>query len=159
MSRKPRMIVFDLDYTLWPFYIDLDFTPPFRKNNWGEIIDYHQKVVECYKDVPDVLEDLHGSGYKLAVASRASEKDAANQLIRLFGWDRYFSQKEIYPSSKISHFKKLHEQSGIEYREMLFFDDDTQNITDVRSLQVTCVLVKNGITKKLIAEGLRRFYG
>lgn len=125
----------------------------------GDIFDQHQKIVECYKEVPAVLEDLHKSGYQLAVASRTAETQGANQLIHYFGWDRFFSYKEIYPSSKISHFKKLHEKSGIEYRDMLFFDDETRNIKDVRSLQVTCVFVENGITRKVVQDGFKRFYG
>lgn len=32
---------------------------------------------------------------------------------------KFFDQLEIYPSSKIRHFKKLHEKTGISYDEMV----------------------------------------
>jgi len=32
---------------------------------------------------------------------------------------KFFDQLEIYPSSKIRHFKKLHEKTGIPYDEMV----------------------------------------
>lgn len=42
---------------------------------------------------------------------------------------------------------------------MLFFDDEHRNITDIRSLGVTCVWVENGVNKSLVQSGLKRFYG
>jgi len=209
MSRKPRVIVFDLDYTLWPLYVDCSVTPPFRKdryvkwkinqefqkcapnyaigfsilvhNGWclvnltpmshelfwhvvilsrnGEVVDRHHKSVEHYKDVPAVLEDLYSSGFQLAVASRTGEVEGANELIKLFGWEKYFAVKEIYPGCKIEHFTKIHEKTGVPFKDMLFFDDEPRNISDLRSKGVTCMLVTNGVTKKVVKEGLAKFYG
>jgi len=34
----------------------------------------------------------------------------------------FFDQLEIYPSSKIRHFKKLHEKTGIPFDEMASHD-------------------------------------
>lgn len=31
----PKMIVFDLDYTLWPFWIDTHVTPPLKVKDGG----------------------------------------------------------------------------------------------------------------------------
>lgn len=115
--------------------------------------------MECYKDVPAVLEDLYSSGYQLAIASRTGEVKGANQLIQLFGWENYFAFKEIYPGCKIEHFNKLRLKSSIDFKDMIFFDDENRNITDVRSLDVTCIWVENGITKNLVEQGLKRFYG
>lgn len=57
-----------------------------------------------YPEVPKVLDSLHKSGYELAVASRTGEINAANQLLELFDWNRYFKYKEIYPGCKVTHF-------------------------------------------------------
>ena len=56
--------------------------------------------------MPTLLEKLHNEGYVLAVASRTSEVAGANQLLRHFGWDKYFTYKEIYPGCKITHFNR-----------------------------------------------------
>ncbi|XP_035271181.1 magnesium-dependent phosphatase 1-like [Anguilla anguilla] len=118
---KPKLIVFDLDYTLWPFWVDTHVDPPFRKDK------------------------------------ATSEVKGANQLLSLFKLDQYFSLKEIYPGSKVTHFKKLKADSGVQFREMMFFDDDQRNITDVSRLGVHCVLVPDGVTEQLTRKELLAF--
>ncbi|KAF5302678.1 hypothetical protein FQA39_LY10174 [Lamprigera yunnana] len=117
----------------------------------------NKETIKCYKEVPEVLEKLHQKGYILAVASRTSEIRGANQLIDLFGWDKYFTYKEIYPGRKTTHFSKFKEQSGLSYGEMLFFDDEIRNIHDLRGEGVVSVLVRDGVSKKVVEEGLKDY--
>ena len=72
----------------------------------GKVEDYRRQLVEHYKDTPEILKRLHGEGYTLAVASRTGATDDANSLLKLFDWDKYFTYKEIYPGSKVAHFKR-----------------------------------------------------
>jgi magnesium-dependent phosphatase 1 len=37
--------------------------------------------------------------------------------------------QEIYPGSKLKHFKTIHQESGVAYEDMLFFDNERWNIT------------------------------
>jgi hypothetical protein len=37
---------------------------------------------------------------------RTDEIRGAKQLVDLFGWEKYFKYKEIYPGCKKTHFKK-----------------------------------------------------
>ncbi|KAG7271345.1 hypothetical protein CRUP_006837 [Coryphaenoides rupestris] len=119
---KPTLVVFDLDFTLWPFWVDTHVAAPFHKDqNTGEV-------------------------------------DGANQLLTLFKLNQYISKyKEIYPGSKLTHFKKLHDDSQVEYGDMMFFDDEPRNISEVGRLGVHCVLVRSGVTLKLVEEELQRF--
>ncbi|OWF50094.1 magnesium-dependent phosphatase 1-like [Mizuhopecten yessoensis] len=154
---KPKLIIFDLDYTLWPFWVDTHVDPPFKKNSDGKVEDCRGKHVKHYRDVPAILQRLHGEGYKLGIASRTSTVNEANDLVTLFNWDQYFQYREIYPGCKIAHFKRFQVDSGINFKEMLFFDDEYRNIKDVGSLDVVCVLAEHGMNEETLKEGLEEF--
>ncbi|CAH1180486.1 unnamed protein product [Phaedon cochleariae] len=154
---KLKLIVFDLDYTLWPFWVDTHVSPPFKKRSDGMIIDSVGSKISCYPEVPDILKSLDEQGFTLAVASRTSEIKGARQLIELFGWDKYFSYKEIFPGKKVTHFNKIKTQSNVDFCDMIFFDDEQRNIRDVSALGVTSIFVTNGVCKSVIEEGINRF--
>ncbi|KAJ8377101.1 hypothetical protein SKAU_G00076810 [Synaphobranchus kaupii] len=137
---KPKLIVFDLDYTLWPFWVDTHVDPPLPQGqSW--------RGSGC----------TGAQGFRLAVASRTGEVRGANQLLKLFNLDQYFSLKEIYPGSKVTHFRKLQTDSGVQFSEMMFFDDEHRNIVDVSRLGVHCVLIPDGITEKSARQELLTF--
>lgn len=75
-----------------------------RKDN--AIVDVRGKKIRFYEQVPEILKKLYDEGYELGVASRTSEIRGAFQLLDLFGWDKYFKYKEIYPGCKVTHFNK-----------------------------------------------------
>ncbi|XP_011642055.1 magnesium-dependent phosphatase 1-like [Pogonomyrmex barbatus] len=157
MAKKPKVIVFDLDYTLWPFWVDTHVDPPFKKRAQNKIVDAHGRTVRYYTDVPDVLKQLSEEGYELAVASRTSEIKGAKQLLDLFGWKRYFKYFEIFPGSKVTHFSNIQKSSQIDYKDMLFFDDETRNITEIGKLGVHAILVRNGVSHHVVEDALRSF--
>ncbi|CAB1324163.1 unnamed protein product [Coregonus sp. 'balchen'] len=129
---KPKFVVFDLDYTLWPFWVDTHVDPPFHKNKAGVVLDARGEKIKLYPDTVDILTSLHAQGIQIGVASRTGEVDGANQLL-------------------------LQENSGFKFSEMMFFDDEHRNITDVSQLGVHCVLVPKGVTMKLVNEALLQF--
>ncbi|XP_071442940.1 magnesium-dependent phosphatase 1-like isoform X2 [Hetaerina americana] len=110
---KPKLIAFDLDYTLWPFWVDTHVDPPFRKTPRGDVLDQRGTKVKHYPEVPKVLQKLSSKGYDLAVVSRTGEVRGANQLLQLYGWDRFFKFKEIYPGQKTKHFERSGRSSVI----------------------------------------------
>ncbi|XP_022904808.1 magnesium-dependent phosphatase 1-like [Onthophagus taurus] len=156
MSPKPKLIVFDLDYTLWPFWVDTHVTPPFHKGN-GKIFDKYNNKIKCYPEVPNILQKLHKEGYQIGVASRTGEIDGAQQLISLFDWKDYFGYKEIYPGSKVTHFRRIKSKSGLSYDDMIFFDDEYRNIDDLTKEGVLSIFVRDGVSWKVINEGLEEY--
>ena len=54
------------------------------------------------------------------------------------------------------HFR-IKKVSGVDYTDMLFFDDENRNIVDVTRLGVLSILVKNGVSHAVIKEGLDQF--
>lgn len=69
-------------------------------------MDFRGCVVKYYPDIPKVLKYLRDKNIGISVASRTGETDGAEQLIQLFGWNKYFQNKQIYPGSKDTHIKK-----------------------------------------------------
>lgn len=149
------LIVFDLDYTLWPFYVDCS-DPPFTKTK-TDIVDACKAKVESYPQATHILQTLSSLGYKIGIASRTGAIKDARELINLFGWQQYINYQEIYPGCKVSHFTQLKNQSGIPFERMLFFDDEERNIIDINRIGSVAVLVDQEINTNVVAEGLEYF--
>ncbi|TGZ73474.1 hypothetical protein CRM22_001495, partial [Opisthorchis felineus] len=157
VNKFPKLIVFDLDYTLWPYWCDTHFITPLRRE--GDFI-YGRSGIrhEVYPDSDSILRSIHENpAVKLACASRTGAIDIAKTLLRLLKWDELFDYMEIYPGSKVKHFESFHRLSGIPYYEMIFFDDEDRNIRDVSQLGVHSYLVENGMTVSLLHQALKRF--
>ncbi|KAH8829148.1 magnesium-dependent phosphatase-1 [Flagelloscypha sp. PMI_526] len=167
-TRFPQLVCFDLDYTLWDLWIDTHVDGPLKRNDMtlNEVIDRRGNTIEFYKHVPTILHQLHDANVTIAIASRTSEPDLARSALRLLlvppkkgSKDvrraiEFFDQKEIYPGSKITHFKKIHRNTGIPYSEMLFFDDEHRNI-ETEELGVTFQIVPRGMNWTVFEEGLK----
>ncbi|KAJ9150648.1 Magnesium dependent [Pleurostoma richardsiae] len=81
----PKLIVFDLDYTLWPFWVDTHVTPPIKpvsRDNTAAI-DRTGETFAFYTDVPHILHTLPLAGVRLAVASRTHAPDLARDMLKL----------------------------------------------------------------------------
>ncbi|KAL1780770.1 magnesium-dependent phosphatase 1 [Sigmodon hispidus] len=157
MTPLPRLAVFDLDYTLWPFWVDTHVDPPFHKSSDGTVRDRMGQDIRLYPEVPQVLDRLQSLGVPIAAASRTGEIDGANQLLELFDLVKYFVHREIYPGSKVAHFERLRHKTGVPFSQMIFFDDEKRNIIDVGKLGVTCIHIQNGINLQTLTQGLETF--
>ena len=152
---QPQLAVFDLDFTLW----DCDGTwcdclsPPFCRDN-GRVTDGHGRVIRLYDDVLTILDQCDASGIRMALASRTEQPAWAVELVDLLVITDRFAFSEIYPTSKLRHFAALREESGINYADMLFFDDEMRNISEVSKLGVTCIHVSSGMTLPVFQSGL-----
>jgi len=161
----PKMMVFDLDYTLWPFWVDTHVTGPVKAVEGGlKVKDRYGEGYGFYADVGGILEALKAKSILIGAASRTSAPDLGRELLKLLKIPNpvgssgraidYFDHMQIYPGSKTTHFTRIHRDSGIEYDEMLFFDDESRN-KNVETLGVTMWLVKDGVTRKEIDDGVR----
>ncbi|KAF2401660.1 putative magnesium-dependent phosphatase P8B7.31 [Trichodelitschia bisporula] len=164
----PALVVFDLDYTLWPFWVDTHPTPPLKAVEGGaHVVDKYGEQYSFYADVPRILTSLRERGVRVGAASRTCAPALARQalsLLRVDGGERVgmckpielFDFLEIYPGSKITHFKKLEKASGVAYEDMLFFDDESRNF-EVEKLGVTMWLVRDGTTLHELDEGIKKW--
>ncbi|TGJ78699.1 hypothetical protein E0Z10_g10072 [Xylaria hypoxylon] len=182
----PRAVVFDLDYTLWPFWVDTHVYAPLRPNaTHSACTDKVGETFAFYRDIASILHGLSLFGVKLGVASRTHAPDLGREMLKLLhippassvfstedggkssssssskekarkAIDFFDAGLEIYPSSKIKHFESLHKRTAIPYTEMLFFDDESRN-RDTETLGVTMWLVRDGVTWAEVESGIREW--
>ncbi|KAI4215815.1 MAG: hypothetical protein LQ351_001803 [Letrouitia transgressa] len=83
----PKMLIFDLDYTLWPFWVDTHVTPPLKaKDGNTKAVDRWGEGFSFYTDVPSILLSAKSrppTPLLLAAASRTSAPDIAVSLLKL----------------------------------------------------------------------------
>ncbi|KAK3921408.1 Magnesium-dependent phosphatase 1 [Frankliniella fusca] len=149
MSNNFKLVVFDLDMTLWPFRLDKHMKSPFKKER-GRVVDSIGQMVSLMDDTVQSLEYVKGKDYQIGIASRIEDICGAYQLINLLEISHYFDYREIYPGCKMKHFVSLQSKSNISFKDMIFFDDDMRNTRDVSRLGVHTVHVPNGISKEYI---------
>ncbi|MCW3787760.1 magnesium-dependent phosphatase-1 [Plebeiibacterium sediminum] len=150
-----KLVVFDLDFTLWDAggtWCDCT-NPPYKKVN-NHVVDASGSKIKLYPDVLDILNKLKDQKIEMALASRTSAPSWARQLLNLLEIEHFFELQEIYPGSKILHFSRLQKARGFKYSDMIFFDDEMRNISEVGSLGVHAVYVENGINNHLVNEAL-----
>jgi magnesium-dependent phosphatase 1 len=158
----PRLIVFDLDNTLW--------TPELYEF-WNHK-PIANKTIHLFPDALKILQSLHhfqqqqhpNGPMSLAIASRASEKDWAQELLRTFQvvpgapLIQLFPHVRIQTGSKRRHFESLQRSTQIPFSEMLFLDDDEYlNLHEVSSMGVLCCHTPRGITEALFYGSLRKY--
>lgn len=100
---------------------------------------------------------------EVAFVSRTEYPQWAQSCLRLFkitdgvSMDDVAIYQEIYPGSKKTHFRQIHEESGIPYEAMLFFDNESWNITDVAPMGVCSIYTPMGMTQEVWEAGLKAF--
>ena len=172
----PALIVFDLDACLWsPEMYELDGAPTTYDAKRGGV-KAGRDTVCLYPGAQAVLLRLltqdEFKNCKVAAASSTTEPAFASTCLAQTPIDMTGQRKEtmadlidfrqIYPGRKgRQHFPRLKEESGVEYSNMIFFDDCTygDNCREVASQcqGVTCIRTPNGLTEKEFDAGLAAF--
>lgn len=168
----PRLVVFDLDFTLWfPEMYELDGSP-FRKNaSTGVVTDRSGEEVHFFPAVHNVMDTLvNDERFKntteIAMASRTTEPQWAKTCMRLMDLDlssrkvslqSVTDYEAIYPRNKRVHFEQLKNDSGVEYEDMLFFDNEYSNVVDVGRLGVVCAYCPRGLSEGSWLQGMEAF--
>ncbi|KAI9125226.1 hypothetical protein K1719_003842 [Acacia pycnantha] len=143
-QNLPRLVVFDLDYTLWPFYCECY---------------YEDDTPYLYPQARGILYAIKEKGIDMAIASRSPTSNIAKTFLDKMGIQFMFVAQEIFSSwtHKTDHFQKIHRKTGVPYSSMLFFDDEDRNIEAVSKMGVTSILVGNGVNLAALRNGLSQF--
>ena len=143
--------------------------PPFKadKKNADFVVDGAGERVRLMgasrQILLEIATDPRWEGTQVAYVSRTEHPKWAAACLQLFQISSGLSmhavgrQQEIYPGGKKTHFRRIHERTGVAYEEMLFFDNESWNITDVAPLGVCSVYTPRGMTAEAWAQGLAAF--
>ena len=169
LVARPKLIVFDLDNTLWtPELYKLRRLPNYASAGPpGPMAD---QDVKLYAGARAALEELATdeawADTALACASRTNKGPWARQLLRDFtvagrSLDDLLEYKEIFTGDKIAHFNNLQQKSEVAFDEMLFFDDARDgkygNCAKVASMGVCSAHCPDGITTEVWTHALAEF--
>ncbi|KXL45953.1 MAG: hypothetical protein FE78DRAFT_70524, partial [Acidomyces sp. 'richmondensis'] len=79
----PKLVVFDADYTLWPFWTDTHISGPIKpsRDNGMTVLDANGGSFGFYNDVSCILSAFKRRKIPMAVASRTSATEIARSLL------------------------------------------------------------------------------
>jgi magnesium-dependent phosphatase 1 len=176
-GEKPALVVLDADYTIWPFDCDKNVVAPFSASPYGGVYDGFGRPANPFNDVPAIVGALVDAGIPIAIASRNPSAGPVSELLKAIRispttkpevtnlWAAlpsplYFHAYSSggYGKGKDRHFATLHELTGIAYKDMLFFDDFTENTRAATAMGITSVLMgKRGLTVEAFEAGLAKW--
>ena len=183
----PKIIVFDLDGTLWypeMYMLWSGGGSPFKPHPQrpDRLLDRSGTEVKLMGNSYDLMRSLaldpvfRDQGVTFGVASTCDEPEWAAECMQKLmvttssdeGGQRnmtnLFHFNEIYKaSSKQTHFRniqkkaKAHYGQEIAFKDMIFFDNQTDNTRSVSKLGVHCVYTPDGMTEEHWIQGLEQW--
>jgi len=174
-GSNPKLFVFDLDFTIWPYDCDKDVIAPFTPSLFGGLIDKYGRPANTFSDVKSIIETLVDANIQIAYASRNRSVGPIEQLLRATTiltktkphinnlWSvlpnrNFFHAYSSNGNGKTLHFTNIKSLCGVEFNDMLFFDDLFENIAHARALGTTSVhLGHRGLTFEAITLGILRW--
>ena len=173
----PSILIFDCDWTLYPFDCDKDRIGPFSWQIWHGVVDYYGRPSNSYTDVSNIFGAIIDSGISVAFLSRNPSAHHVKQLLSVIPCntkvertkkfllnampsDSYFHaySSNGFGKGKDKHFRALRADSSIPFSEMLFFDDMPENVSAAEVQGTTSVLLgRMGLTLEAFTGGLQRW--
>lgn len=168
--RYPAMVIFDLDYTLWPFWCDYHIDPPVSKGTGAKLRDSSGFEIHLFKDVESIILELHQKGVKIIGASRTPTPHIAKNILSLLEIEghpmsHYFDSLQWGEGSKVRHITNaVHElgmRAELENGSAILFDDEWRN-KDVEKINCNFAFIENyraGLTREIFEAAMREWSG
>ena len=170
---NPAMVIFDVDYTLWPFDCDKEVIAPFTPSAYGGTQDRYGRFANVFPDVPSIFGALVNAGITVAIASRNPSAGPVESLMRATRmaprtrpdltnlWDA-ISDRSLFHAyrsgdmyGKTKHFRAIQAASSVAFTDMVFFDDMPDNIVSASLLGITAVQVdRAGLNWAAVIRGI-----
>jgi hypothetical protein len=171
---NPALLVFDCDWTLYPYDCDKDRMAPFTLTSWGEVYDCYHRFSNPYCSVPAIFGAIADAGIPVAFLSRNPSASQVRNLLSNIPcltkdsptpktlWDTMPSHHYFHAyssggvgSGKDKHFAAIKGVCGTEFANMLFFDDMPDNIAAAQKQGTTSVHLKKGLTVEAFLCGIQ----
>jgi len=128
-----KIVIFDLDLTLWNHPDASALTPPFEKLDESTLVDSKGEELKLHKCARMILGFLKKKGYKLAIASW-NEYDIVIQVLRMLDLVKYFDFIVIKPHFRkeemVEEILEFFKNNNIE--SVYFIDDNLELINRVK---------------------------
>ena len=174
LRPKPKLVAFDLDGTVWSpdMYMLWGGGAPFHiKDAKSTLVDSSGTEVKLLGSIGQILEEIHLQeewlGTIISWVSCTDEPSWAQECLQKFelpGASKSLKSlvepkaEQIFKSNKQTHFKRLKSSyPHLEYRDMIFFDNEAGNIRSVSQLGVMSIHCPDGMTREVWEKGLTRF--
>ncbi|KAG8313636.1 uncharacterized protein LOC124363010 [Homalodisca vitripennis] len=179
----PKLMMFEADRVLWPFFYESEVVLPYdliqptawplpeRKGhrwwtgNFGgrELVDNNGKCLQLNYEALVLFLKLRHRGIQLALTvtvNNSSNIIGIKHLVRLFEYEDIFNYSEIDEGSALEHVRLIKEQSGLEFRDMVYFGINKTVLDDLhKELKVITVHINpaKGLGEEDVQEGARLY--
>eukprot|EP00180_Rhodochaete_pulchella_P001519 Plantae.Rhodophyta-Rhodochaete_pulchella.ctg2334.p1 GENE.Plantae.Rhodophyta-Rhodochaete_pulchella.ctg2334~~Plantae.Rhodophyta-Rhodochaete_pulchella.ctg2334.p1 ORF type:complete len:340 (+),score=59.22 Plantae.Rhodophyta-Rhodochaete_pulchella.ctg2334:695-1714(+) len=173
---QPKLIIFDLEGTLWePEISEIEGASgggaPYKLDKRsGDVFDRNGLRIGLIGDTRDALLDLFEEDRWANVQTAAiSNSDtsfgtskvflkkfrvAVDDNIRLY---QVFDHIILKKGSVKNHLEMLHERTGVEYNDMLYFDNQRYNVAEAQIMGLCALFVKHGFAEGTFIRSLDSF--
>lgn len=164
----PAAVVFDLDYTLWPWWCDYHVDPPLTRVSDEVVVDASGFNMSLFPDVMSIIRELKENDVKIIAASRTPTPRIAQEVLSLFMIDGkplkdFFDSLQWGEGTKIKHITRAIEELGLS-RDLraggvILFDDEARN-RDVESINCNFAYISDyqkGLTRKIFEDALKEW--
>lgn len=140
---KPKCIVLDLDFTLWPTFFSANTLPPYipLHGRPSQVLCVDKKthkprMLSLYPEVIDTIMFCLDNEIMVSIASKNSNRDDAQAILRSLGIWHLLHFPQIFQNRKTFHFRNLKNATHFDYDEFMFFDDDVKNVSACNNIGV-----------------------
>jgi magnesium-dependent phosphatase 1 len=133
---KPKCIVLDLDFTLWPTFYSAHTLPPYIPLNDrpSQLLCVDKKtnkprLLSLYPEVLSTIQWCLDHDIMVSIASKNSNRSDAQAILTSLGLWHQLHFPQIFHSRKTYHFRNLKSVTHLDYSDFMFFDDDMRNVS------------------------------
>lgn len=144
-----KLIVLDVDRTIWSHHNSSDLVPPFKLLSTNLVKDRYGSKVRLNEKLREFLEFSRKKGLLLSIASW-NEPENVLELLSMFSIVNYFVFPTIEPHPNKSHMiQKIISNLGekgirISPEEILYIDDRDIHLREVRAILGNVLFLKYG---------------